>query len=285
MGTQAHAFTLGVSLAGCRFDVRVNDVPIFRDVEDGFPLTARMGINEYLRPGGNQITLEARPRPGAQLIDEPADAFEISLFGRDGRAPKRDDKRLFLLKLRPGRLPAEGPVVEPVDDGTGLVTLDPNVFAEDRARQSFRMRAQFMLPEDSHRWNWMASETIADTPATLAELRKLFGDWHSRLVARNTAWIAPVMAERTEELARALFVSRGETAAHGLFEAVGDPTRSLVPPGLDKSKLMVFGGGKLVQLVRWDEAPILVYLHDNGEEASYFPLILRRSEFQWLVCR
>jgi hypothetical protein len=283
VGTATHVYSLRISLAGCRYDVRINDVPIFRDMGDGLPMTAAMAINEYLTDGPNALSVSLLPATGRDTLEPPADSFLVGLLGRPADAPKTADLRLVTLHLRPGANPQQ--LVRVEGTGLGLLTLGSELRIEGDGRAGLDASGGFQLTGSNHHWAWQDSEAIDDSPRTRDALRAVFTGWIMQLRARDTSWLPPSLAERNRELSKALFEPIAALEAHGLLEAAADPELTLFDPDLAESELRVFGQGRLARLVRWDETPIIVYVEPDGQSARYFPFTFRRGRSGWIVCR
>lgn len=283
MGTVSHVYTLGMSLAGCRYDLRINDVPIFRDVAEGHALTATMAINEYLVPGPNRLTASLRPRPGREELDRPAETFTLSLLGRAAGEPKTANQLLARIDLRPQGDP--GQLASLAGDGFGLLTVNPSLGLAGDGRQALDVAFDFAPSGPCHSWAWQTSPPIENSPRTRDSLRALFAGWTERLRGGDAGWLLTAMGERNRELSQALFEPPAALEAHGLLEAVADPALSLYDPELEHSELMVFAGGRLAQLVRWNGSPVIVYLEPDGENARLYPFTFRQGPSGWIVCR
>ena len=283
MGTVSHVYTLGMHMAGCRYDVRINDVPIFRDVDAGHPLGATMAINEYLVPGPNRLSASLRPRRGLEELERPAETFTLSLLGRAAGEPKTANQVLARIDLRPQGDP--GQLASLTGDGLGLLTVNPALSVAGDGRQALDLGFDFAPTGASHSWAWQTSEPIENSPRNRDSLRALFADWTARLARRDAAWLLPAIGERNRELSQALFEPIAALDGHGLFDAVADPSLTLHDPEIEHTELMVFAQGRLAQLVRWDGSAVIVFLEADGFNARHYPLTFRQGPSGWIVCR
>ncbi len=53
-------FSVKVDISGCRYEVRINDVPFLTN-EEGFPITANFPVNEWITRGENELSLYLMP--------------------------------------------------------------------------------------------------------------------------------------------------------------------------------------------------------------------------------
>ncbi|NYZ15289.1 hypothetical protein HL658_22345 [Azospirillum sp. RWY-5-1] len=285
MPTRDHIVTLRLSAGGCRYDVRVNDVPVFQDLEHGHPMTASMLVNESIAPGANALSIRMLPPPGESALVEDS-RVEAVLTIRPHTRPKGDDVALTTLSLRGGRPRPEDAVADSTPPGG---TSWGSVGAADAAPLppaglAARRTVSFALP--AHAWRWLSSDRIPDDDATRRELERRYSRIRDLLAEGRTDWIPTTMRERHQEMALALFEApEAVEAANGLFAAARDPGLSLHPLELPDAEMQVFGDGRLARLVRWDGRPLIVFVARDGSGADYFPITFRRQGADWILCR
>lgn len=285
MPTRNHLVSLRLSAGGCRYDVRVNDVPVFQDLEYGYPMTATMLVNEYVAPGENTLSVRMLPPPGETAL--VADSrVEATLTIRPHTRAKGDDVPLTTLALQGGTARPEdsvagsGPPASAPWGTVGPADAAPLPPAGLLARRT----VTFALP--AHEWRWLSSDHIPADDATRRELERRYTRIWELLADGRTDWVPTTMRERHQEMALALFETpEAVEAANGLFAAARDPGLALHPLELPDAELQVFGDGRLARLVRWDGRPLIVFVASDGSGAEYFPITFRRQGADWILCR
>lgn len=285
MPTRTHIVSLRMTAGGCRYDVRVNDVPVFQDLEHGYPMTATMLVNESVAPGTNTLSIHMLPPPGESALVGDS-RVEATLTIRPHTRPKGDDVPLTTLSLNGGRPRPEDAVAGSTPPGSapwGSVgpadasPLPPSGLRGQRA-------VTFTLP--AHDWRWLSSDPIPADDATRRELERRYSRIWDLLADGRTDWVPTTMRERHQEMALALFETpEAVEAANGLFTAARDSGLGLHPLELPDAELQVFGDGRLARLVRWDGQPLIVFVARDGSGAEYFPIAFRRQGADWILCR
>lgn len=283
MGTLTHVYSLEISLAGCLYDVRINDIPIFRDIIDGFPLTSSMAINEFLTDSINKISFKISAQPGNEMLEKPADSFSIRIMGRPAELPKMANVPLVTLKLYPQSL--QGQFLSVEGDGSGLLNLRDSLMITGDGFKSLAVSGEFDLTGANHHWAWQDSEIIESSMTNLESLRGLFSTWMQRLEKRDITWLSPLLTERNRELSLALFEPLSALEAHGLYDAVADRSLTLFDPDLAVSELHVYANGRLAELQRWDGTAITVFVESDQVSARYYPFMFRMGPQGWIICR
>ena len=285
MPTKQHIVSLRWSVGGCRYDVRINDVPIFQDLERGYPTTANMSVNEFIVPDDNDLSIHLSPAPGEKELGAHSRA-ELTLMVRPHTARKGKDVVLTNLIVQGG---AAGPEqatedsLPPLGAGWGQVGPAGAVVMPPAGLLASR-RVSFTLP--AYAWRWLKSDVIAADATTRRDLEKIYTAIWTRLSQGQSDWVYQGMQERHAEMAQALFEPvRTLETENGLHEAVRDSSSTLFPLELPDAVMQVYGGGRLARLVRWDGRPLVVFVQKAGGTADYYPITLRRQGSAWIICR
>ncbi len=53
-------FSIKVDISGCRYEVRINDIPVIEN-SDGLPITTSFPVNEYITNGNNELSIFLMP--------------------------------------------------------------------------------------------------------------------------------------------------------------------------------------------------------------------------------
>ncbi|TFY99029.1 hypothetical protein [Ramlibacter humi] len=253
------AYFVRIVTERCAFDIRLNDVPVLppgtptRDVEVTLP------VNHWVVPGRNTLSVV----PDLQGQRKAQGACESSVALLSAPAGKPASARAPLIEMR---WPAAGP----------------------RPKEPFAAaRAQVELPESLPAWAWMRSDVIAADRRTRAELVREYQRLWDAASRREVRQVLPAFAERNRELAAAFHTEEAEMARRAamLEKLSQDRSLALFPLEPEDAELVVFAGGRLAKLTRWDGQPMLAFNYKDGSGSETFDVVFRRSGGRWVIAR
>src|SRR5262249_11909265 len=88
-------YTVKLTAYGCRYDVRLNDAPLYED-QEGDSAGLEIPANEWLRDGENTLSFYLQPLPGEADFDKRTDVEAILYVREMGQAK---EQRQELMRL------------------------------------------------------------------------------------------------------------------------------------------------------------------------------------------
>jgi hypothetical protein len=256
-------YTLQVDVAGCAYDIRMNDAPVYEN-RRGFPMAAEFPVNRWLRNGENRMSVRVYPVPGRPGLDKEAKCT-LTVYRREREAARES-------RVEEARLEYPGGATRGADDGATI------------AEAPFTAAVRFGL------FRWFTSPDIADNDATLAELVGELERFHGMLEARDLAGLLEAVGERDREDASANYQSLADQQDNSRREYgqfFDDSEYTLRPLIVKNLRLRIYGNGRLarVTLLSNGQSP-LYYLTANRQTAGYIGLLFCRSATgKWIIIR
>lgn len=294
-------FELQLSAQDCRYEVRLNGVPIHTD-NKAIPVQARFPVNHWLRSGENTLELVL-----PDIQDPQPDSASVAIGLKLLREQHNLRTELVVCRLAWRRdLQGTGdPFVGSSEAGVfnSKQEMAPDV---DGDTQVGRVRARYKAEGlNLHRlvtlntglpdWGWQTAVPISINESDHDQLRQLHQSlWrelssvHVYLRQRRPEPVANLCEERNRELDLAFGYPAGTTRRRllaSLAAALHDPDLSLAPISAHQLGLDPWPNGQLVRLVRADFSPALVFVSSELEYSQAIDFVFRPDPQGWIICR
>lgn len=278
--------------AACAYELRLNDVPLFRHEEN--PIRARLPANAYLLEK-NLLELRLRPLEGAEhLPPEPTQRAALVVKQEDGE----QDHELCAIEWK-GPLPPEevSQLPDQIErkltpepgsplEGLGEITLGKLVVASGPAPGEVRLTREVTLGKPPFpAWSWTAGKKIEPNEETKAQLTDQVRKIWDLLSRREEAAILSRMRVVQSEMATAFYMTPEQSqAVLAPIRMLRDPDVALEPLMEDAFELEVFGQGRLARLTLFGDGPIVFM--DKGQELVHFVhLTFSLTDDGWVIVR
>jgi len=250
---------ISTTFSGCKYEVRVNDVPIISD-KNGLQVNVSQSVNQWVRNGENKLYVHISPVPGSS-------------------AEKMEANVTILLEPLEGNPTLETTVLKWHFDGKENKPQH-NTVEEITNRQGFHLSLPFPT------WKWFTSDIINNDENTRNDLLREYQKIHNAVASRNVEDILPDFSERFAELATSSFKSADVlNKAYGLLSAAKNQQLELLPIYPDDSPLVVFGDGHLAKLTYWNGTPLIGFNFKDGSGSEGYNIIFRREKGKWIITR
>lgn len=309
-------FKLGIDAGSCRFEVRINDVPILVS-HAALPFDVEFPVSEWIVRGPNRIAALVEPPPvvddeGNELVErehfDPAEsALRLTLWVKRNGAPREERQAITTLNFvaRDVAPPGPGPAAVPAegwqssapggrldsqrqfvrDDRSGDVMISEVTFERDDEPpypvflfRDIGMRSPFPL------WAWERGRRIEDDEETHAALLAEYQRVWNLLVARDEAAIEQLQQTKAAEYQAAYYLDTAQLRdALPLVDLMQSEDLQLQPL-VEELELRVFGEGRLCKLVDEDGDSPIVFV-GPGEVGYFVELTYCRTDDGWLLVR
>lgn len=309
-------FKLGIDAGSCRFEVRINDVPILRS-DVALPFDVEFPVSEWIVRGPNRIAALVLPPPvwddeGNELEErerfDPAEsALRLTLWVKQNGAPRETRQAITTLNFvardvtpsPSGTEPGEGGWHGSApagrfdsrrefmrDDQGGDVMISEVSFErnDEPPHEAFLYRDVGMRsPFPS--WAWERGQTITADDQTHAALVAEYERVWGLLQARDEAAIEQLQATKAAEYRIAYHLDdAGLREALPLTDLMQSEDLQLQPLAKDDLELRVFGEGRLARLADGDGDSPIVFV-GPGEVGYFVELTYCRTDGGWLLVR
>jgi hypothetical protein len=255
-------YTVQLNMAGCGYDVRVNDGPLYANVR-GYPVVVEMPANRWIRNGGNEVSFHLRPQAGKAALDEGAKASAV-VYVREKEADRGIRREVARLEY-------------------------PGSAAVERRGDETVVAATFSAGVPFGLFRWFTSPMIAEGERTLDELLGELEKFHRLLGAKNMDAILAAVRERDREDAPALYRTIEEQTASSRreYQQFFDETEYALRPLHTKDvRLRIFGSGRLARVDMKNGQSPLYYLTAVRQTAGYLTLVFCRDVTgRWVMIR
>lgn len=273
-------FTMQVSAASCRFDVRVNDIPMIRG--EG-PLTSEFPVNPWVFTGENELSVELHP-PGSEPDFKESSSIELLLYQRPSGSPRKDRQLIDGIRFR------AADAVGSLRAGfrTGRLTGEDKLKISKLQKGALRATLKLDLKTPFPRWAWLDAQVIKDTPSLKKELLSEYERFWNALKKKDIRAVVEMTDKKATEIAAAYYLKNTE-AGHEKIELkrwVSSKEVYLADLVVEDLDLEVIGNGRLAQLVDADKDSPLVFVENDNTLAHYISgIYCRPSSGKWLQIR
>jgi len=255
-------YTVQLNMAGCGYDVRVNDGPLYANVR-GYPVVVEMPANRWIRDGGNEVSFHLRPQAGKAALDEGAKASAV-VYVREKEADRETRREVARLEY-------------------------PGAATVDRHGDETIVATRFSAAVPFGPFRWFTSPEIPAGEATLNELLGELENFQRLLAAKNMEAILAAVRARDREDAPALYQTLEEQTASSRreYQQFFDETEYTLRPLHTKDvRLRIFGHGRLALVSMKNGQSPLYYLTADRQTAGYLTLVFCRDvKGRWVVIR
>jgi hypothetical protein len=301
-------FKLLIDGAACRFEVRLNDVPILQN-ETGLPYDVEFPVSEWMVDGENVLSAWIRPpavysEDYEEIFDEEGYdeedswlklALVVKKNGADGRLQKKIATLDWLAgNFKPPMMGHELSSRDGIFDSTrgferdeeeGDVTVSECEVSLDEDRKEVVLSRVITLPFPHGPWQWLAGEEIPDDDETLASLEAEYRKAWSLLSSGDVGAVENLIAVKASEYAAAYYLESEDeiedAMAVTLLMQADDLSLASFGEGVE---LEVFGDGRLARLIDEDlESPIVFVSPDDV--AYYLSFTYCRIDGAWALAR
>lgn len=301
-------FKLGIDAASCRFEVRLNDIPILAS-DAALPFDVEFPVSEWIVRGPNRLAVLVQPaavwdddgneRPELEAFDAAESALRLTLWVKPNGAPRSQRQAITTMQfvareVDPPMQGHEGSAAGGrldsrrefrLDDAVGDVLVSELTFErdDDPPHDVFMFR-DIGLRSPFAPWSWLRGDRIEDDDDTrdalVAEYRRVWG----LLLARDTAAIEQLQRTKAAEYQAAYYLDAAQLRdAMPLADLMQSEELRLQPLGEDV-ELRVFGDGRLAKLVDEDGDSPVVFVRD-GEVGYFVELTYCRAQGAWQLVR
>jgi len=290
--TDQPVFTLGIDAGSCRFQVRLNDVPIF-DSAVARPYDVAFPVSEWILRGPNRIAALVEPpavwsddgeeQVARERFDPAESALKLTLWVKRNGAPRSERQAITTLQFVarhavPPQLGFEASGLagrfdsrrgfQPDEQGGDVFVSEVTFERGDEPPHEVLIRRDVGMRSPFAPWAWESGEPIADDDETLASLRAEAQRVWGRLLARDVAAVEALQATKAAEYRAAYYLDdAGVDEALPLAELMQTDELTLQPLP-DELELEVFGHGRLARLVDEDGDPPIVFVSED--DVGYF---------------
>ena len=274
-------YLLQISVAWCRCDLRVNDVPVFEDDgSDRGRIDLERPVTHLLWSGDNALSITLSPIPVIEpasvvLLDDARVECEIVLIRR--REGERGGARLAAMQFVGAGLRLGDPGAS-VRVGEGVVAHVLRATPE-----SLLAWSQVRLADAFPRWSWTSGLVMPSTAETRDAVMAAYVQLREAADRRDSPFVRAALAENTREVQ--LGFDCDETEARsilGVEDLVGDPQTVALPVPSD-ARLDVVGYGRLARLLDARGNSALCF-HEKGRGLmTYVDLFLANLPGRGLV--
>lgn len=247
-------FSLAVRAAGCVLDLRINDVPVFREISGG-AVDAALPINEWLFRGENEIQCRLHP------LGSPSARVHVELQHRRLRQPHKHAVRLATMRWEAVDFESsarhfEAQAERPSDSSTmttpGTVTefIWQSKAAARLPNEGWALAGGFSLPVPWAPCPWEKGAMLSEQPNLKFSLWHLTQEFWGVLAGRDPAAIQRLTTTRAMSLESAYHLAGGELDEALLFpRLLQRPEWKLAPLPDEGWTLEVASGGRLGRIV------------------------------------
>lgn len=299
-------FTMRISAHDCRYVAEVNGAFV-QENKDGTSLTVSIPINHWMRTGPNELALSILTFKGKRPISNKAHC-EVSLQVRPDEGTEAQTTTISRLVFsgelaRVGKGTEESTPAGNYDSNhqfmsvhSGDVTIaETTIESDPEDKESKIVHQTVSLSTPFPEWAFFKSDTLPDVdPMTDAEydhyvdsLTAYYKRIYDALKAKNVDSILPMFEERNRETDQAFYFPPGTTAkkiAAALKSSANDSDLELLGVKSDYLMTYTYDNRKLIELVREDDHPAIVFNIRGGGSVSY-PIIFRKQGNQWIITR
>ncbi len=251
--------TISTDFSGCKYEVRINDVPIVSD-KHGLQIKAAQSVNQWVRNGENKLYVHISPVPGSSIEEMEATVT-------------------VLVEPLEGNTSSETTVLKWHYDGK-------ETKHQQSVGEAITNQQEFQLSLPFPEWKWFTSDVISSDENTRKDLFNEYQKILNALKNRNVEYILPDFRERFTELAASTFKSADVMAkSYGLAAATKNQQLELSPIDPNDSPLVVFGDGHLAKITYWDGSPLIGMNFKDGSGSVAYDIIFRREKGKWIITR
>ncbi|MBL8603327.1 MAG: hypothetical protein JNK72_15490 [Myxococcales bacterium] len=252
-------FTLALEVRRCRFELRLNDLPVLSyDVSDT-EISTELPLNQSLLTGDNVLTMSlSAGRLGngdPALLSRPGAACVAEVTIRPMSAPDGARRRLAGLAFEGQRFQSLDPAV----DAPSIVTPGPMAVLAETETQALG-RVAFALQTPFQPWLWSRAERLTLDEPTAAELLDQYRQFWAAVDRRDLAALRAATHENAREIQSAFFLG-SLNEAHQMLELEDTLRRNgtVVEPLELDLRMELLADGRVARLVARDgRSPVRV---------------------------
>lgn len=289
-------FTVAVDTAGCRYDIRINDVPVVSD-RNGFPVTVDIPVNHWMQSGENELSMHLHPLPKHEGLSRDTECSATLKVRESGTSVELNQSVASVSfsgnELESGTGAGGSSPSGQFDhrsaftaDSGGAVFVDEVNVEPTDDKQGIKVSRSITLPLPFPRWSWFDSDVIPDSEEIRTELVTQYQRIWDAAQSKRVEDLMLFFLERSRELAAAFYRTTDEMQGRiGLKETSEDPELELFGLYPDDTLLEVFGGGRLARLTSWDGEAAIGFNYVDGSGSTDFDFVFRKSGDKWIITR
>lgn len=305
-------FKLGIDAGSCRFEVRLNDVPIMAS-DMALPYDVEFPVSEWIVHGPNRLAAVVEPPPVFDEDGEEVEALErfdprqsalrltlsvkrngapsqqrqtvttMEFAARSGVTRREDVEQAFEGSAPGGRLDSRRGFVRD-DTQWDVIVSGVDFEVDDEPPHGVFMRRDIGMASPFPQWAWLSGQSIKDDDATryalLAEYRRVWG----LLQARDVAAVERLFSLKATEYRAAYYLDDAQLRdALPVVDLMQSDELTLQPFDSDVD-LEVFGDGRMARLVDEEGDSPLLLVSAEGV-AYYVGLTYCRIDGRWQLVR
>jgi hypothetical protein len=238
-------FTLHIHAVGCRYEVRVNDIPADRH-DAPSSLEADVPINPSVFTGENELAAVIFPGDRESDAFDPGARLELLLCVRELDTPPAEKRILGGIVFAAEELAREGGTG--VEQSAAMPGPPPSIarIADGMLLVERTITLETPFPE----WTWMRATRIPDTSGVRARVVQELQAFYRAVNTRDVKEVQRLLRRKAREMSRAFHTD--EEGGYGLcdvFDHMADRETELLPfedQGLEPEFL---ADGRMVRLL------------------------------------
>jgi len=269
-------FTAQLESSDCRYEVRVNDVP----VEQGEGcVTCEIPLNQWVFTGDNILELIVRPEDAeAKSFEEAKARCKITIYQRESGSQRETRQEITGLSFGFGA-GETGFEDSPKFSEPGAVTVISKEPALRHARRKVPLKTPFP------RWTCLSVPEIPANDPMRDSLILEYRRFWSLLNARDVRGADEAMKVNAKEMRAAYYMDSLEASLDDLDvrDFLADPEIALELFDTKDLKLQVFGYGRMARLAGSDGKSPIIFL--MGPMKIHLDLIYCQTKRGWVMVR
>jgi hypothetical protein len=258
-------FTLHIHAVGCRYEVRVNDIPADRH-DAPSSLDADVPVGPSVFTGDNELAAVVFPGDRESEVFDPGARLELLLCVRESDTPPDEKRILGGIVFDASELEREG--------GTGIEQSSgipgPEAGVERISDHMFLVERTIPLETPFPAWTWMTATVIPDTPGVRARIVQELQTFHRALATRDEKAVRAAVRRKAREMSRAFHTEEEEGyALLDIFDYMADPEMTLLPFDEQALELEMLADGRMARLVNPDGFGPIAYRLKEFPAAAY----------------
>ena len=294
-------FSVRYDLAGCSYEIRINDVPVESNKE-GLPLTSWSPADEWLQNGPNTISIYLLPTANSNYLVKEGQDCEANLKFMVGNfdAPRKDEVPITTIvynsranditdasnnldgSSKAGLFDSKNKFAasENGDVKVGDITFEK---IKNKYGDGVKISRTINLKVPFPKWRWLASDQILNNEETKKELIVQYQNIWNALDKKDISKIKPLFKERIRELSKAYYTKNQFIA--GITNEVESNQIELGKFIPKYAYLRIFGNGRLAKLVAWDGGAVIFFNFKDGSAHDDYNIIFRKQDGKWIITR
>lgn len=282
-------YTLAFEASYCRFELRLNDLPVLAFDASTSTVDSELPINPTLLPGDNllSVALTAGAREDAARtpvpLTHPATRCVAELTVRAAGAPSGERRRLAGLAYENGQFVTLQPDADaPTPGVTGPLAVLVNNASAALGRQAIALQSPFPA------WLWSRAEPLRLDDATTAELIAEYRRFWSAFAQKDAAALRAMTADNAREVQTAFGLASLDDAYSllSMESLMRNPAIALQPLPTEGLRVELLAEGRVARLLAPDgRSAVRLHDHELGADGAVSVLYCKLPGRGWVQIR